>query len=126
MILNAIREDLIREVLNISLARSRYYGQGVIYQTKSLYATTPISHGHDFVMKYTIETPPFEIAGILDTRSILTWITYCVGGTCNYHVEYLKGKMSDGIIVMDILGIIAMEKCQILVIAMNCYHYPDQ
>ncbi|KAH7845885.1 hypothetical protein Vadar_007034 [Vaccinium darrowii] len=145
---NAIREDLIREGLNISLARSRYLGKGVRYQTKSLYATTPISH--DFVMKYTIGTPPFETVGILDTRSVLTWMqclsapclhcqeqiipmfdprssttflnvscddsivctaipgAYCIGGICNYHVEYLDHKTSDGVIVKDVLGVEAL------------------
>ncbi|KAG5527733.1 hypothetical protein RHGRI_028613 [Rhododendron griersonianum] len=144
---NATREDLIREGLNISLARSRYYGQGIIYQTNSLYATTPISH--DFVMKYTIGALPFETVGILDTRSILIWMqclpclqcrrdqitdpmfdpkssttfmnvpcdailcteissTYCIGGTCNYHVEYLNEKTSDGVIAMDVLGVEAL------------------
>ncbi|KAE9449375.1 hypothetical protein C3L33_18720, partial [Rhododendron williamsianum] len=144
---NATREDLIREGLNISLARSRYYGQGVIYQTNILYAITLISH--DFVMKYTIRMPPFETVGILDTRSIPTWMqylpclqcrrdqindpmfdpgssttfmnvpcdailcteissTYFIGGTCNYHVEYLNGKTSDGVIAMDVLGVEAL------------------
>ncbi|KAL0308797.1 UNVERIFIED_CONTAM: AUGMIN subunit [Sesamum radiatum] len=69
--------DLINRALQRSSNRPDYFASGSFAsRTPSTSMMLLMASSGDFLMKLSIGTPPFEIMGILDTGSVLTW-TQC-------------------------------------------------
>ncbi|KAK3014850.1 hypothetical protein RJ639_008777 [Escallonia herrerae] len=68
--------DLIRDGIHTSLARAHFLGRSTSVQAESLiYARSPVRIiGIDFVMSYSIGTPPVKTFGVADTGSHIIWL----------------------------------------------------
>ncbi|KAK2974675.1 hypothetical protein RJ640_030283 [Escallonia rubra] len=73
---NAKRYDLIGDGIRTSLARAHFFGKRTSALAESLIdARSPVRViGIDFVMSYSIGTPPVKTFGIADTASHVIWL----------------------------------------------------
>ncbi|KAK2974673.1 hypothetical protein RJ640_030281 [Escallonia rubra] len=72
----AKHDDLIRDGIRTSLARAHFLGRSTSVPAESLiYARSPVRIiGIDFVMSYSIGTPPVKTFGVADTGSHIIWL----------------------------------------------------
>ncbi|KAK2974672.1 hypothetical protein RJ640_030280 [Escallonia rubra] len=73
---NTKHEDLISNGIRTSLARARVFSKRKSVPSESLmYALSPVAViGKDFVMSYSIGTPPVQTFGVADTASHVIWL----------------------------------------------------
>lgn len=96
---HATPEDLMREDIRTSQKRSLYLGQLIMRGEKSMkIAKAPISN--EFVMNFSIGTPPQQTYAIPDTGSSLTWLQCDPCESCyNQKIPLYQRKNSESYFV---------------------------